>query len=280
MAAQPFPRSPDEPSARRGVRSLSGAVGTSRGAPSAAITLAGRPLPSKGRGAAVLCYHDIGTDRANTTDYYVSPDRFRLHLEWIRAWGQTFVPLAEVVDRLLAGRDLDGLVAVTFDDALLGVQEHAAPILHTLGVPATVFAVTDVLGVAPRFWPGAQRTLSRDELGTLTDSGLITLGSHTGSHASLPDIAPEERARELHNSRATLATLTGGPVDLLAYPSGHHDDDTEAATAAAGYRGAFTFSFGRVTAETNPFAIPRFCIGPLHNKFRLVRQLGRPPTAW
>ncbi len=255
-------------------------VDKARGIPSAAVTVAGRPLPSTGRGAAVLCYHDIGTDRTNTTDYYVSPDRFRSHLEWIRAWGQTFVPLAEIVDRLLAGRDLDGLVAVTFDDALLGVQEHAVPILHALGVPATVFPVTDVLGVVPPFWPGAQRTLSSDELAALADSGLITLGSHTASHASLPDITPEDRARELATSRATLETVTGGPIDLLAYPSGHHDHDTEAAATAAGYRGAFTFSFGRVTAGTNPFAIPRFCIGPMHNKFRLVRQLGRPPTAW
>ncbi len=255
-------------------------IDKARGVPSAAITFGGRPLPSRGRGAAVLCYHDIGTDRANTTDYYVSPERLRSHLEWIRSWGQTFVPLAEIVDRLLAGRDLDGLVAVTFDDALLGVQEYAAPILHTLGVPATVFAVTDVLGVAPPFWPGAQRTLSRAELAALADSGLIALGSHTESHASLPDIAPEDRARELDASRTAMEPLTSGPVDLLAYPSGHHDDDTEVAAAAAGYRGAFTFSFGRVTAATNPFAIPRFCISPAHNKFRLVRQLGRPPTAW
>ena len=71
-----------------------------RGVPSAALTRIGRRLPTKTRGAAVLCYHDIGTDTANTTDYYLSPDRFRTQLEGIREWGYTFVPFAELVDRL------------------------------------------------------------------------------------------------------------------------------------------------------------------------------------
>jgi len=228
----------------------------------------------------VLCYHDIGVDPKNATDYYVSPGLFASHLEWIRAWGLTIVPLAEIVDRLAAGRDLDGLVAITFDDALVGVKEHATPLLHTAGVPATVFVVTDVLGVDPPFWPGAARTMSAAELQTLTDTGLITLGSHTRSHASLPDVDPGEREAELIGSRAALEALTGTTVDLLAYPSGHHDDDTEEAAAAAGYRAGFTFTFGRTTRDTAQFAIPRFCIGPMHDKFRLARHLARPTGAW
>src|SRR3954470_1238601 len=107
------------------------------GVPGAAGALVADRLPVKGRGAAVLCYHDVGTDPANRTDYYLGPDRFRSHLEWIRGWGLGIVPLAEIVDRLLAGRDLDGLVAITFDDALLGVLEHAAPLLEEHRAPAT-----------------------------------------------------------------------------------------------------------------------------------------------
>ena len=251
-----------------------------RGIPSAALTRVGRRLPTKGLGGAVLCYHDVGTDPANHTDYYLSPDRFRSHLEWMQEWGLTIVPLAEMVDRRLDGRELDGLVAITFDDALVGVQEHAVPILESLRVPATIFVVSDVLGVDPPFWPGAARTLTASELHALTDTGLLTLGSHSCTHASLPDVTPEDRARELRDSRTTIAAVSDAPVDLLAYPSGHHDPDTEQAAAAAGYRAAFTFSFGRLTPKTDPFAIPRFCIGPEHDRFRLARQLARPLSAW
>jgi peptidoglycan/xylan/chitin deacetylase (PgdA/CDA1 family) len=255
------------------VHKLSGVAG-------AATALAVGRLPVRRRGAAVLCYHDVGTDPTNRTDYYLGPERFRSHLEWIRGWGLTIVPLAEIVDRLAAGRDLDGLVAITFDDALVGVLEHAAPILEAHHAPATVFVVTDVVGVDPPFWPGAARTLRPDELTSLTASGLVTLGSHTATHASLPDVAADVRTRELTDARAWLEALTGAPVDLLAYPFGHHDPASEAAAAAAGYRAACTFTFGRVTATTPPTAIPRFCIGPTHDRFRLARQLSRAARAW
>ena len=251
-----------------------------RGVPSAALTRIGRRLPTKDRGAAVLCYHDIGTDAANTTDYYLSPARLRAQLEAIREWGFTFVPFAEIVDRLLAERDLDGLVAVTFDDALVGVRDAAVPILAALGIPATIFAVTDVLGVDPPFWPGAARALTADELRALTATGLITLGSHTCTHASLPDVADDVRTRELRDSRDALVALGGAPVDLLAYPSGHHDTETEAAVAAAGYRAACTFSFGRVTPTTDPYAIPRFCMHAGQTPFHLARLLARRPADW
>ncbi len=251
-----------------------------RGIPSALLTRTGRRLPTKGLGAAVLCYHDVGTDPANRTDYYVTPDRFRSHLEWITHWGLTIVPLGEIVDRLLAGRSLDGLVAVTFDDALLGVRDHAVPILESLHVPATVFVVADVLGVDPPFWPGARRTLTAPELATAVESGLITVGSHTCTHVSLPDVDEGVRRRELADSRTRLESIVGATTDLLAYPSGHYDLDVERDAASAGYRAAFTFSFGRAIAGTDQFAIPRFCIGPEHDAFRLARQLARPVTAW
>jgi hypothetical protein len=85
------------------------------GVPGAVTALTFGRLPVRRRGAAVLCYHDVGTDPANHTDYYLGPDRFRAHLQWIRAWGLTVVPLGELIDRLAAGRDLDGLAAITFD---------------------------------------------------------------------------------------------------------------------------------------------------------------------
>ena len=251
-----------------------------RGIPSAAAARLGRRLPVKGLGAAVLCYHDIGRDPTNRTDYYLSPDRFREQMEWILGWGLSIVPLDEIVDRLLAGRDLDGLVAVTFDDALAGIAEHAIPILVELNVPSTVFVVTDELGVDPPFWLGAARTLTAAELVALTRTGLVSLGSHTQHHVSLPDVDPAVRATELGESRATLDDLVGTTTDLLAYPSGHHDEDSERASAAAGYRAAFTFRFGRVTRATDPFAIPRFCMSAEHDRFRLARQLARPLSSW
>lgn len=244
-----------------------------------ARALAGRPLPTAGNGAAVLCYHDVGTDPANQTDYYVSPTQFRAQLEAIASWGLRFVDLGDVVDRLGAGASLDGLVAVTFDDALVGVRYHALEILHDLGIPATVFVVTEVLGVDPPFWPGAAPTLDADGLRALDTAG-VRLGSHTLTHPSLTDLDEETLRVELVRSREALEDLTGNAGDVLAYPFGHHDGRVRTAAREAGYRAACTFSFGRVTAGTDRYAIPRFCMGSQHHRARLAYQLARPSWAW
>ena len=136
--------------------------------------------------------------------------------------GSTIVPLAEIVDRLAAGRELDGLVAITFDDALLGVLEHAAPILEAHRVPATVFVVTDVVGVDPPFWPGAARTLTTDELPRAHRVG----PRHARIAHRDPRLAPRRRrptsARtSCASSRAWLEDLTaraGRPVRVPVRP--------------------------------------------------------------
>jgi len=238
-----------------------------------------KPLPIAGRGAAVLCYHDVDSDPANSTDYVVSPGRLRAQLEAIASWGLRFVDLQEVIDRLERDTPLDGLVAVTFDDALVGVVDHGLDVLLDLGVPATVFVVTDVRGVDPPFWPGAQRTLNAEELRALSAAG-VRLGSHTRAHPSLTETGDDRLRDELVRSREELQALTGEACDVLAYPFGHQDERVRQAAVEAGYRAACTFTFGRVTAHTDRYALPRFCMGPGHHRARLAFQLARPSTAW
>jgi peptidoglycan/xylan/chitin deacetylase (PgdA/CDA1 family) len=250
------------------------------GLPAGALALVTHRLPVRGHGAAVLCYHDIGTDPANRTEYYLGPELLRSHIEWMRLWGLTIVPLGEIVDRMIAGRDLDGLVALTFDDALTGVGTEAARVLEATRAPATVFVVSDELGIEPPFWSGASRTLTAPELRALTASGLVRLGSHTAHHVELPTADDATRAAELAASRAALEEISGSPVDLFAYPSGRFDRSSADAVRASGYRAAFTFTFGRVTPATDRFAIPRFCMTAAHDRLRLARQLARVPRRW
>ena len=176
----------------------------------------GRPLPVAGRGAAVLCYHDVDPDPTNSTDYVVSPARLRAQLEAIASWGLRFVGLEEVIDGVERDTPLDGLVAVTFDDALVGVLDHALDVLLDLRVPATVFVVTDVRGVDPPFWPGAQRTMNAEELRALSAAG-VRLGSHTRAHPSLTgaddDRVRDELVRSVRSLKASPASrATFSPI--------------------------------------------------------------------
>lgn len=229
-------------------------------------------------GAAVLGYHDI----VSVTDddpWSVTVDVFRSHLDVLRRLDLEIVALTTIVERLRSGRSVDGLAALTFDDALLGVHEHAVPVLRELDVPATIFVVSDHRGTEPPWWPGAARTMTATELCAAGEAG-VELGSHTRSHRSLISLADDELDDELAGSRATLSELTGTPVDLLAYPSGHHDARVRESADRNGYAAAVTFLNGRITGGEDRLRLPRLTMGAHMSARRLAFQLRRPATSW
>lgn len=250
------------PDARAGVRALLGGA-----------------LPIEGRGAAVLAYHDVSAGRQGRGELGVSRAQLRAHLTAVLGAGMRFVPVAEILDRLDAGSSVDGLAALTFDDALDGLYRHARPVLAELQIGATVFTVSRLLGVGPPWDHSGARSLTRTELAALAADG-HTIGSHTATHASLPELSDRDLHAQLRDSRAELGEIAGSDVDLLAYPYGHHDARVRAAARASGYRAAFGFVNGRLSETTPRFAIPRLCLTARHSRARLLVQLARPADRW
>jgi peptidoglycan/xylan/chitin deacetylase (PgdA/CDA1 family) len=129
------------------------------------------------------------------------------------------------------------------------VREVALPVLRRLGVPATVFAPTALVGRSEAMvWPGledwsrgphAQELcgLGWPELAELATEGW-EIGSHTRSHPRLTDIDDAALADELGGSRADCEAALGLPCEALAYPYGALDARVVTAAAAAGYRAA------------------------------------------
>jgi peptidoglycan/xylan/chitin deacetylase (PgdA/CDA1 family) len=247
------------------------------GAAGAIRLLGGRPLTTPG--AVVLCYHDIGDDPANQTEYYLTPDQLRSQLRWAVQWGLEFVDLHDLVEDFVTGRPLDGLAAIAFDDGLVGVYRHALPILAELGLPATVFAVSGSLGATPPWWDGAARVMTRAELVEVSQAG-FRVASHTRTHPRLPGLEAGAVREELAGSRATLEDLAGTPVDLLAYPFGDSGARVQGMAAELGYRAGFSFQNGRLTAASARFRLPRLNMWKGQRRLRLAYHLARPPASW
>lgn len=255
-------------------RAFGRGVGVLRGASG----LVGVPL--RGRGAVVLTYHDVTDDPANTSEQ-VSPSALRADLAAAEDWGLRFVALDEVVAGFSAGEALDGLVAVTFDDALIGVHRHAVGILGEMGITATVFAVSRRLGTGtPEWYPGSDRVMTPEELREVADAG-HAVQSHTRTHADLPALDDAETLHgELAGARADLEQVLDRPVEYLAYPFGYFDRRVRDAAEAAGYRAAFTFLAGRVVPGLDRYRLPRFPMGSRHHRARLAYLLGRPSSSF
>ena len=153
--------------------------------------------------------------------------------------GMTFT---EAVQGTGKGRRL----AVTFDDAFASVIEVGKPILDRLGIPATVFAVTDFAGSGrPLEWDGIDhwkggpfeaelRGLDWAALRGLAADGW-EVGSHTCDHPRLTRCDDDELERQLVESRQAYERAMGSGCPSLAYPFGAVDARVERAAGAAGY---------------------------------------------
>jgi len=98
----------------------------------------------------VIAYHGVRTsDRLPSV--HITPAAFETHMRFLAA-SYHAISLDEFVRRRTRGKSLRSCVAVTFDDAYLGVLEHALPILERRQVPATVFVASKFCDNGERFW--------------------------------------------------------------------------------------------------------------------------------
>jgi peptidoglycan/xylan/chitin deacetylase (PgdA/CDA1 family) len=99
----------------------------------------------------IIGYHRVVEDFAEQSrtaipSLLISKAMLERHLDWLGRHFR-FVSLNEVGECLREGAPLrEPTVAITFDDGYSDVYENAVPILNRMGIPATVFVVTDLIG--------------------------------------------------------------------------------------------------------------------------------------
>jgi len=162
-----------------------------------ALGYLGERQPPRSR---ILCYHSVGTPAWGVND--VSPARFRLHLETALKAGYRFVP----ADLIAAEAGDEPRLAITFDDGLRSVAVNAAPILKELGIPWSLFVVTDWADGNHPFEPEAM--LGWDEIEALAADG-VTIGSHSVTHPNFARLDEARVEQELYESRLTMASRIG-----------------------------------------------------------------------
>lgn len=172
-----------------------------RGAKIAALPagLASRRRPGD---VVILLYHKVGTgDR----EIDMPLPLFRAQLELL----QRRFPV-RALDEVLANLDGGGVV-LSVDDGYRDFHDNVVPLLMSHRIPAILYLATGLVG-------DHTEGLGWEQLRDAVSTGLVTIGSHTHSHADLSAATEQEADEEMRRSKEIIEDRLGVACRHFAYP--------------------------------------------------------------
>ena len=170
----------------------------------------------RARGVVVLGYHRVG-GRTSAREIDLPAARFDAQLELLKARGTASTlddALVALTSPPSAERDP---IVLTFDDGTADFVDVALPLLVRHDVPALLYVATDFIERGRPF-PEGGTPLSRAALRDALSTGLVTVGSHTHTHALLDRVDVATATRELDRSIELIEERIGVVARHFAYP--------------------------------------------------------------
>ena len=218
------------------------------------------------RGLPVLMYHRVGPPLPGSYPALtVSPERFRMQMDWLKRNGYTTIGAADWLGYCLEGKPLpDKPVMLTFDDAYQDLVEYAFPVLGEKAFTGTAFVVTNEVGGC-NSWDeketGAKlRCMDAEQIRHWSEQGM-EFGAHSRTHADLTALSGPGLEDEIAGSGRDLAEITGGYPLSFAYPFGYYNEAVARETGKA-FKLAFTCDQGLNTLGTNRVSLRRTMVQP------------------
>lgn len=198
----------------------------------------------------MVCEHKPG---AKFNGLRVKPEDFERQLAWLKENNWHFVTMSELMSIDASAPLLEKTIAITFDDGFEDNYLSALPLLRQYGAKATLYLVNEREN---NDWSSKKKThhssgelmrepkLSNTQVQEMVDSGIVELGAHTLTHANLKALLPEDKQREISQSKIELERLFNVPVTSFAYPFGIYSDEDCKIAAASGFTNAVTTDGG------------------------------------
>ena len=176
---------------------------------------------------------------AEEATYYIGPRRFSRMMRWFRAMGYKTAKTAQWLQNEMSERD----VLLTFDDGYDDLYEELLPRVIEHRYTPVIYLVAERIG-ASNVWDQARGVRARNlltlaQIREMQKHG-VEFGSHSLTHAWLPDVSDAQLRREVRDSKSRLEDMLGVEVTSFAYPFGGVDRRVRSAVADAGYKLAFT----------------------------------------
>lgn len=164
-------------------------------------------------GPRLLIYHQVGAGHGKQID--VTLENFRWQVDWLLN-NRVVVDLDTALKRWNEPES-DRLVVLTFDDGYLDTFTTAFPVLKAHGLPFTIYIATSFIGEGD----SRDDRLTWGQVNEMLDSGFVTVGGHTDSHADLRTLEEDQIADEIRTSNERIESRLGVRPRHFAYPWGY-----------------------------------------------------------
>jgi len=213
----------------------------------------------------ILMYHSIDKTRV---DVYAAVDSivFRKQMEFIKNNKYKVISLSDYCSLLKDDKKIPrNLVVITFDD---GYEDNlkAIDILEEFGYSMTVFLIAEEIS--------KDSFLKRENIVSFLDDDArrVDIGSHTLTHAYLPDYDRLRIKKEIFESKKVLENMFLKNVELISYPIGGFSKEILNDVKEAGYLCACATNRG-FSRQLDRFALRRIKITNRDLGFRLWAKL-------
>lgn len=175
---------------------------------------------AEGYRVPVLMYHAVSDSNVwGIPELFVSPVTLEQQIQAMLEAGYTAITF-EDLDRI---DEIEKPVMLTFDDGYDDNYTELFPLLQKYQVKATVFMIVNDIG--------KNHKLTEEQIKEMSDSGLVSIQSHTLSHGYLDEMYESQLHREHRDSMIALARITGKQPFVMCYPTGRSSGSTREITA-------------------------------------------------
>ena len=209
-------------------------------------------VPS-GYAVPTLMYHAVSDDIWGTAELFVRPSEMERQLQYLTEHGYTTITFED----LYRIGEIEKPVLLTFDDGYDDNYENLFPLLKKYNCKATIFIITRSYEKGGD--PSATHKMTKQQMKEMSDSGLVSIQSHTRTHSRLGELSADEQEEELRRSRLQLLRCTGKLPFVLCYPEGSYNSDT-LTLAPDFYRFGLKMNGGLYRTSDDPFQVNRYYI--------------------
>ena len=196
----------------------------------------------------ILNYHRVDNSDDNPSTLKVAD--FEAQMKFLVDSGYSIITPDELVDARQGIKPLPkNPVVICFDDGHDDIYKNVFPVLQKYKLRATVFVVTNHIGMSEFLtWTQARE---------LQASGLVDIENHTMGYADLTRLKGDKLWDQIYGAKQAIEWALKKPSKFISFPEGKYTVAAEETAKELSYRAGFIEDYGLTASKDDGFVLTR-----------------------